>query len=221
MWPLYALMGASTVMNIMGQSSAANAQAEQLSKQSNAENEAIAKHNMSQIVRNSYRAGILNMQLGLQKKQAAQQGHKLTAQHLAVRGLAESNIAASGTVGASAEAVLSDIDMKLGEAQAQQRDNNEMMLVNYNNDLEVLKMNALNEVVQPRKYEYNGPSAAEIAGSGVMNLAMQLGGQYAMSQMNLGLGPKTPGTGVNYLGVQAAKTPLGFDANTLGSGLRL
>lgn len=181
--------------------------------QSIAQNQAIAKHNMSQIVRNHYVAGMREMQFGLQKRQMAQEGFETGKAALTAVGSVTANQAASGTVGHSADAVVQDIEMKLGEAQAVQGDNFEMAVLNYNNELDAQRMNALNEVVQEQQFvdksNRNPWRDALIQG------AMQLGGDYFRNQMRLGLGPKAPAA-VNMQGFQT--NPWSGAAPTLGSG---
>lgn len=169
---------------------ASNNTKKQISATSNAENDAIAKQNMSQIVRNSYRTGLLNMQLGLQKKQAVQQGFDTTVQFRALEGAAESNVAASGAIGASADNVLKDLDMQYNNAKVVQEDNFASMLDSYNQELEGMRMNALNQVVDSKKFEYYGPSTGQIVGGALLNAAVSAAGSYAMRNMSLGLGAR-------------------------------
>lgn len=169
---------------------AAKGQAAQASAMSNAENAAIAKQNMSQMVRNSYRTGMLNMQLGLQKKQAVQQGFDTSVQFRNVMGQAVSNKEAAGAIGASADAVVTDLEMQYENSKMVQQENFTSILDNYNNELDAMRMNALNNVVEARKYEYNGPSSGQIVGGALVNAAVSAAGNYAMRNMSLGLGPK-------------------------------
>lgn len=171
-------------------SQAGSSAAKQASTMSNAENDAIAKQNMSQQIRNSYRTGMLNMQLGLQKKRAVQEGFDTSVQYAAGKGALESNQIAAGAVGASADAVLNDLDMAYGQAKEQQQENFQSTLDQYNQELEAMRMNALNNVVEARKYEYNGPSSGQIVGSALLNAAVSAAGNYATRQMTLGLGQK-------------------------------
>lgn len=162
--------------------------AKQGSAASKAENEAVIRSNTQSVIRNSYKAGMMNLQLGLQKKQAVQQGFDQTVQGQAMLGAATVNQAAAGTVGASTDAVLNDIDMKLGEAKAQGRENYEADLTNFNNELEALSVSAEGEVQHARKYEYMGPSSgamwtgALLAGASAY---MSAGGSQRMS-LNMG-----------------------------------
>lgn len=177
-------------VSVLGSSMAANASAKQAGAISLAENRAIAKHNMNQIVRNSYRTGMANLQLGMQKKQAAMQGFSITAQGQQVLSAATANQAASGTTGASADAVVNDIKMKVGEAKNYQDEQYEMMLTNYNNELEANRMNALSAVVDAKHYEYQGPSVGQMWGGALLQGAVNFAGDYAKRRIDLGLGPK-------------------------------
>ena len=183
-----AVVGAAASM--YSGSQASSSAAKQASAVSNAENDAIAKQNMSQIVRNSYRTGLLNMQLGLQKKQAVQQGFDTTVQFRAMEGAADANVAASGAIGSSADAVLKDLDMQYNNAKVVQEDNFASMLDSYNQELEGMRMNAMNQVVDAKKFEFHGPSSGQIVGGALLNAAVSAAGNYAMRNMSLGLGAR-------------------------------
>lgn len=169
-------------------SQAGKSAAKQGSAASKAENEAVIRSNTQSMIRNSYKAGMMNLQLGLQKKQAVQQGFDQTVQSQAMLGAATVNQAATGTVGASTDAVLNDIDMKLGEAKAQNRENYEADLTNFNNELEALSVSAEGEVQHARRYEYMGPSAGEMWTGALLagvSTYMSVGGAKRMS-LNMG-----------------------------------
>ena len=187
-----AVVGAAASMYSGNQ--AAKNSAAQASAMSNAENNAIAKQNMSQMVRNSYRTGLLNMQLGLQKKQAVQQGFDTSVQFQNVKGQAVANTEAASAIGGSADAVMADLEMQYANAKVVQQENFASMLDNYNNELEGMRMNALNQVVDAKQYEYHGPSSGQIVGGALVNAAVSAAGSYAMRNMSLGLGAKTPST---------------------------
>lgn len=204
-----AVVGASA--SIYSGNQAARGQAAQASAISNAENEAIAKQNMSQMVRNSYRTGMLNMQLGLQKKQAVQQGFDTSVQFQNIRGAAVSNKEAAGAIGASADAVITDLEMQYENSKMVQQENFASIIDNYNNELDAMRMNALNQVVDAKKYEYHGPSSGQIVGGALVGAAMSAAGNYAMRNMSLGLGPK-PGTQVQ----STVGTMAGFRTDPFG-----
>lgn len=189
-WAAVGVAAVGVVASIYQGNQSAKSAAGQASALSNAENNAIAKQNMSQMVRNSYRTGLLNMQLGLQKKQAVQQGFDTSVQFQNLRGTAVSNAEAAGAIGGSADAVLNDLEMQYGNAKIVQEENFASMLDNYNNELDGMRMNALNQVVDAKKYEYHGPSQGQIVGGALLGAAVSAAGNYAQRQMTLGLGPK-------------------------------
>lgn len=177
-----------TAASLYSASTSASNSAKQASAASNAENDAIAKQNMSQIVRNSYRTGMANLQLGLQKKQMAKAGLELSSNEAAVLAQADTLKAASGSIGASADTARNDIQMKADAARTNLKDEYEVMLENYNNELEANRMNALNSVVDAKKYTYNGPSGGEMLTSALVGGVVSFAGNYAARSMKLGLG---------------------------------
>ncbi len=189
-WAATGVAVAGMAVSIYSGNQAAKGQAAQASALSNAENNAIAKQNMSQMVRNSYRTGMLNMQLGLQKKQAVQQGFDTSVQFQHIRGTAVSNKEAAGAIGASADAVVTDLEMQYENSKMVQQENFASILDNYNNELDAMRMNALNQVVDAKKYEYHGPSSGQIIGGALASAAISSAGNYAMRNMSLGLGPR-------------------------------
>ena len=167
---------------------------------SKAENEAVIRSNTQSTIRNSYKAGMMNLQLGLQKKQAIQQGFDQTVQAEAMMGAATVNQAASGTVGASTDAVLTDIEMKLGEAQAMGRESYEADLTNFNNELEALSISAEGEVQHARKYEYMGPSSGEMWTGALLAGASAYMGAGGSKRMSLNMGTPSGGTAASLKG---------------------
>lgn len=189
-WAATGVAVAGMAVSIYSGNQAAKGQAAQASALSNAENNAIAKQNMSQMVRNSYRTGMLNMQLGLQKKQAVQQGFDTSVQFQNIRGTAVSNKEAAGAIGASADAVVTDLEMQYDNSKMVQQENFASILDNYNNELDAMRMDALNQVVDAKKYEYSGPSTGQIVGGALASAAISAAGNYAMRNMSLGLGQR-------------------------------
>ena len=189
-WAATGVAVAGMAVSIYSGNQAAKGQAAQASALSNAENNAIAKQNMSQMVRNSYRTGMLNMQLGLQKKQAVQQGFDTSVQFQNIRGAAVSNKEAAGAIGASADAVVTDLEMQYENSKMVQQENFASILDNYNNELDAMRMNALDQVVDAKRYEYHGPSSGQLIGGALASAAISAAGNYAMRNMSLGLGPR-------------------------------
>ena len=185
-----AAMAVSVAGSMAASSSAANSQMKSASNNSRDYNMSLEKQYLHSIVRNSYKTGLLNVQLGLQKKKAAQEGYDQTVQARAAMGNASAQAAATGSVGASVDAVQNDIDMKLGEAQAVSADNYEQLLDNYNAELAMGKINATSEVLSsdPMKVSYEGPSTGQMFGGALLQGAASFIGGYARNQMQLGLG---------------------------------
>lgn len=168
-------------------------QKRQFEAQQKAESQAIARQNYATIVRNHYMTGMMNMQLGLTKQQLAKQGADVRSAGLQAKGMLEAGVAATGTIGASSEAARSDIQSKLDAATQAVDDEWQMTLTNYNNDLESMRLNALNAVIQPRKYSYKGSSFLD----NVLGAAFSVGGSfatnYALQSMRLDIGSNPVG----------------------------
>ena len=186
----------SVAGSMYASSSASKSQMKSASGNAKDYNVSLEKQYLHSIVRNSYQTGLLNVQLGLQKKKAAQEGFNQTAQAKAVLGQAVASSAATGTIGASVDAVQNDISMKLGEAQAVGADNYEQMLDNYNAELGLNKINATAETLSqnPMKVNYEGPSMSSMLGSALLSGMAQGMGSMVQSNMKLGLGPKVGST---------------------------
>lgn len=185
-----ASMAVSVAGSMAASSSAANSQMKSASNSARDYNMSLEKQYLHSIVRNSYKTGLLNVQLGLQKKTAAQEGYTQTVQARAAMGEASAQAAATGSVGASVDAVQNDIDMKLGEAQAVSADNYEQLLDNYNAELQMGKINATSEVLSsdPAKVSYEGPSIGQMFGGALLQGAASFVGGMARNRMQLGLG---------------------------------
>lgn len=179
--------------SLYSSSQAGKSAAKQGSAASKAENEAVIRSNTQSMVRNSYKAGMMNMQLGLSKKQAIQEGFDTSLNAQAAMGQVISNQAATGTVGASADVIANDINMKWGEARAMQRENFENDLTNFNNEIEALSVSAEGEVQHARKFEYNGPSGGEMMLGAAFAGVSSFMGSYGGKAMSLQLGKSTKG----------------------------
>ena len=192
----WSAVAVSVAGSLYSSSSAASGQMKSASNSAKEYNISLEKQYLHSIVRNSYQSGLLNVQLGLQKKKAAQEGFDQTVQAKAVLGQAVASSAATGTVGASVDAVQNDIEMKLGEAQAVSADNYEQMLDNYNSELMLNKINATSETIaqNPAKVNYSGPSLGSMLGSALLSGMAQGFGVMAKDNMKLGLGAKVGST---------------------------
>ncbi len=210
--------GSNFAQSLMG----GNKQAEQAARISIAKNQAIVQANLANTLRTGYRVGLLQMQHGLMRQQAAQQGFDLTNSAQQALGQVAASNAATGAVGASADAVLTDVRMKLGETQARMDEDWQVQLQNYNTQLAEIVFQG-NSAVQ-QAIEVDIPSSDEIFNNALMSAAVSFGSSYATSKMSLGLG-QTPPTTVSIpstLGNMSQFSSrgglgLGFD---LGSGLK-
>lgn len=99
------------------------------------QNEALLKANVENTIRTGYRVGLLNMQMGALRKQSTQMGYNANVQARDALDKANANSAAAGTIGASVDAVETDIRMRLGEAHAARNDWWDMNLLNYDTSL--------------------------------------------------------------------------------------
>ena len=215
MWVAGGMAVASVAASLYSSNSAAKSSAKQAGAMSKAENEAVIRSNMQSVVRNNYKAGMMNMQLGLRKKQLAQEGHSITVESSKMLGAATANASAAGNVGSSVDAIITDINMKTGEAQAQQRENYQGELTNFNNELEALSLSAEGEVQRAKQYEYNGPSSGQMWGQALMAGASSFMNTYGAKALSLNTGTQS---GTTAAGLTKASS--GYMV-TLPSGTRL
>lgn len=164
-------------------------------KQVTLQNDATVKANVANTVRTGYRVGLLNMQRGLQKKQNAQQGFGITKAGGEALGQVTATAAAAGTIGPSVDAVANDIRMKVGDAQAQRENQNEIDNTNFNTNLEAittegeasLKSATLLDVTADNLIT-DIPSTADVWGNALLSGASSLARSYIGDKMKLGLG---------------------------------
>lgn len=174
MWPLL-IMGA---MSMMQQSQARNGQAAEAA----GETKAIQKANVKNFTNTAYRAGLLNVQKAQQLKGLQQAKADLGAGELAALSTAGNNAAASGTVGASVDAVQTDIEMAYDRQRALISEENEQNAQNFNTELYDLITNGSNAINFGRKTNYASDFAI------AANTAIAVGSKYASAKMDLGLG---------------------------------
>jgi len=190
-WALAGAAALTATTTLISSSSAAKAGARDASRASKAEGDAIARERLNTTVRNSYQTAFAQMQLGLKKKQLAEQGAGISAAALAARGDVAAVNAATGSIGASTQAVLSDIDMKSQAALDMTTDAFESAIETYNNDLNMMVLNTDQSAPNVRPVEYTGPSGGQMLAGAVMSGLSQFAAGYASRKMSLGLG--TPG----------------------------
>ena len=170
--------------------SAAKSQAKAAGAASRAEGEAIAKERLNTTIRNSYNTALAQMNLGLKKKQLSQQAGDIRAATLAAKGDATLAAAATGSIGASTNAVVSDIEQKSQAALDQTTDAFENAVENYNMDLQMMVINTDQSAPNVQPVEYHGPSGGEMLGMALMQGLSSFASNYAMRKMSLGLGEK-------------------------------
>lgn len=190
---------ASAAMSVLGSASSGNKEAKAMANQSINENkqiirgnDALVKANVANTIRTGYRVGLANLQRGLQKRQEVQQGFGISKAGTDALGQASANAAASGSIGASADAVLNDIHMKVGEAQAELQNQSELNTLNYNTQLSTLAMDGeaaiRSDTLEPTTGKI--PSQGDIWGNALAVGVSSFATSYLSSKMKLGLGDK-------------------------------
>ena len=192
-WFMAGASAVTTVTSLYSAQSAANSQAKAAGRASRAEGEAIAKERLNATIRNSYNTALAQMNLGLKKKQLSQQAGDIRAATLAAKGDATLAAAATGSIGASTNAVVSDIEQKSQAALDQTTDAFENAVENYNMDLQMMVINTDQSAPNVRPVKYHGPSGGEMLGMALMQGLGSFASNYAMRKMSLGLGSKPGG----------------------------
>lgn len=175
-WPLLAIAGVGALQGAM-QQKAAGEQALRTNKE-------LLRVNKLNLQRNLFTQGIMAQQRAQQQLQIRDADANLRRQGLVAASEAGVTASASGTVGASVDAVQADIEMKFSEARLRLEEEQELQDVNYQNELYALLQNAKSgqhtmvDVKAARGPWYNpllqGGAAAFSA--------------YASARMDLGLG---------------------------------
>ena len=189
-WFMAGAAALSVGTSLYSAQSAAKSQAKAAGAASRAEGEAIAKERLNATIRNSYSTALSQMNLGLKKKQLSQQAGDIRAATLAAKGDATLAAAATGSIGASTNAVVSDIEQKSQAALDQTTDAFENAVENYNMDLQMMAVNTDQSAPNVRPVEYHGPSGGEMLGMALMQGLGSFASNYAMRKMSLGLGEK-------------------------------
>lgn len=173
-WPLL-IMGA---MSVVGDSQQRNAQYEAQI----AQNKAIREANIENTNRTGFQVGLLNVQRGERIRQLAQRQADLGQAELMELSSTGNNAAASGTVGASVDAVQADIQLQYERARGQIDLENEIEAQNYNTALYDLFQGGRDKLIDYVKP--SGASDAAIVGKAVVSAV----GTYYGDKMSLGLG---------------------------------
>lgn len=154
------------------------------------DNKAITDANMLNTIRTGYRSGMLNLQRAQGRKVASDATLSLGRASLGLLGAETANTAAAGTIGASADAALSDIVMKTNEARARQAEDFIQGEENFDTQLhdiltegeDALRHAAKVRVRQAQDAKYINDS--EVLATSLISTA----GSYISSNMSLGLG---------------------------------
>lgn len=153
-------------------------------------NKAINEANLTNQIRTGYKVGLLNVQAAHAKKKAMQDGFDISRTRQQVLGAATANAAAAGTVGASVDAVVQDINSKVSEAQAHADVNYEQTADNFSTQLTDLIAQGQDVLRHAAKVTVQRTPEAVTYGFGeaLAGAAIDAAGQYFGAQMNLGLG---------------------------------
>ena len=183
-WPLAAMAVTSFMGANKEQAAKLNAQAERAADEM-AQNQAIAEANAKNFRRSLLRTGMLNVQRGQQKQQLEQRKADASAGELQALGSSSVSAAASGTVGASVDAVQSDIQMQFDAVRAQISQENELAAQDFNTNLyDMLEgtrdsMQSVRAISKVGKYSLLQSITAGVVSAGTA---------YAGAKMDLGLG---------------------------------
>lgn len=169
-----------------GQSAKAQAKA-QLRTQQIADSKEIVRDRLQTSIRNAYSTALGQVQLALQKKQTAQQMSSVRAGGVSALGDASLMSAYSGTMGASVDAVSSDIMQRSNEALTQLQENYDASLQDYNRSLDAMVMNTELSKPEQKEYKYMGPSTTDNLLGSIAGTAMSFAGNYANQKMKLDL----------------------------------
>lgn len=186
-WPLIAMAGMS-MMQQNQQAKGAALAAKDRASDSIAESKAVMEANRKNFQQTAFRVGMLNVQKAQEVRALEQRKFDASAQQQAVLGSAAVNAAASGTIGASVDAVQSDIQMAFDKVRAQISDENELNALNYNTELYDLITNGQNELITDRRFRDAPKGQSQLGMLG--NAGMQVAERYLSQKMDLGLGSK-------------------------------
>lgn len=156
-----------------------------------ATNQAIDEANLTNTIRTGFRVGILNVQRGQARKEAAASKFQLSTIAQNVLGAATANAAAAGTIGSSLNAVESDIKKRSEEALIEAQANFETTQFNFDTQLNDIVQAGQDALQRSRIMDYSGVSQKSLSSaflSGAIQATAQVGMAYMGAQMGLGLG---------------------------------
>lgn len=179
MIPLLIMASASAASSGLQQGAANKAAIEK----SNAENKGIIDWNQGLTIREAYRSGLAKVGLAQQKRAVALNTHKAREAGLSAASEAEANAAATGAIGASAEAVAADVAQRVGEFEADNATNMENVILNYNMQVESTALETASNVRYPTRLGV--PGSMEVLGRATASGAITAGSVYSQSLFNL------------------------------------
>jgi hypothetical protein len=186
-WPLIAMAAMSMMSQnkeAAGAALSARDRALDWTEQSKATMEANQKNFQAQ----AFRVGMLNVQKAQEVRALEQRKFDAGQQEQAALGSAAVNAAASGTVGASVDAVQTDIQMAFDRVRAQISDENELNALNFNTELYDLITNGTNQIMSSGNFRKSPKGVSQIGMAA--GAAFQVAGTYVGAKMDLGLGPR-------------------------------
>lgn len=178
-WPLLVMAGMSALGTMQQQ--------KQAGEESFRTNQELLRVNRANLQRSLIQQGIAAARRSQEIISNREAQASLEAQRLAAGGGQIATAAAAGTVGASVDAVESDINMRFSQAKLRIEEEDELQQLNYNNEMYALLENTragqqtMIDVAAARGNKW----APLIAG------ASTAFGAYASANMNLGLGART------------------------------
>lgn len=194
-----AVLGGMSKKKQVTAQNAANFQQEGLAWEQNLnDNKAIQEANLQNMIRTGYKAGILNVQRGQAKQEAAEAGLTVGKNTLALMGSANANSFAAGQLGSSVDSVATDIMQKSEEAKNGVDEQYLLAEANFDVQMHDLLTAGLDAQRSSRKgivQQAANTSTSGILGEALIGAAVQVGGSYMSANMSLGLGTKSMPTG--------------------------
>ena len=164
-----------------------------------ASNDAIIEANTKNTAATNFKAGLLNMQLGIQKKNAAANRITIGEQGSLALGQVNANAAAAGTVGSSVKAVAQDVERTMGNALVRSAEDWDIQAQNFQTSMHDLYANMENSIGSATVGHLPDPIAPVTMlqdnvpsdGSIMLGAIMQGAQSYASASMKLGLGAQS------------------------------
>lgn len=155
-------------------------------------NKAIQETNLQNTIRTGLRLGMLNVQQGQARKQIAEAGYGLGKNKLKLLSAIAANSAAAGQIGASVDAVASDIEMRAEEAEADIVEDSRIQELNAANEFQDILMAGQDAMQDAQNISVRKPTKPTKTKWQhiVMAEVIDAASDYATQQITLGLGPK-------------------------------